>query len=102
MKQLFTDSAACGLRVHCATCRNLAGGRLWRGKLRRGFALPGDETDFACPHGGDWGEPPDPLRDGVRPHGEVRLPAIRRGCCGGGTSPADVQRELLRQSGAIA
>ncbi len=57
MKRRFTESAACLLRAHCPTCRDLEGGRTWRASLRNGFALPGDAVDFPCPHGGGWGKP---------------------------------------------
>jgi len=45
----------CAPRLHCPTCRDLEGGRQWRGSLHRAFKLPNDEVDFECPHGLSWG-----------------------------------------------
>jgi len=50
----FTDTLACRSRKHCGTCRDLVGGRAWRESLGRLLALPGDATDFPCPHGLPW------------------------------------------------
>lgn len=60
---IFTESKACRSEQHCRTCRDLDGGRAWRGKLAAAFALPADAPDFACPHGKGWGHsvpPPVP------------------------------------------
>lgn len=59
MKNLFTESESCLLMVHCPTCRDRKGGAAWRDMLRAAFRLPGDETDFECPHGAKWGRPMD-------------------------------------------
>jgi hypothetical protein len=40
-------------------CRDLEGGRAWRGSLMTWAAVPGDLVDFACPLGRPWGWRPD-------------------------------------------
>lgn len=52
---LFAKSNVCKNKKHCQTCRDKEGGRQWRESLRVAFKLPGDETDFECPHGLPWG-----------------------------------------------
>lgn len=51
----FCETRHCLSRKHCATCRDLEGGRTWRESLRKAFTLPDDATDFPCPHGLPWG-----------------------------------------------
>jgi len=46
----FVDTIHCRSRVHCATCRNLEGGRSWRAGLATAFALPSGVVDFECPN----------------------------------------------------
>ena len=66
MSNLFTDSAACRSRYHCATCRNLEGGRTFRISLGLVKELPSDAPDFSCPHGIEWGAfPKTPKITGV-------------------------------------
>lgn len=49
---LFSESAICKTRAHCATCRSLAGdGRAFRRNMARKFSGMED----ACPHGVPWG-----------------------------------------------
>ena len=57
----------CEGRQHCATCRDLDGGREWRSDLAKAFTLPPDAPDFACPHGFVWGDAPAPLPQPTRP-----------------------------------
>ena len=64
----WTESYACGCRVHCEACRNKEDGWEWRESLRKAFILPDDETDFECPHGIPWG---------AGPQTEVMLEALR-------------------------
>ena len=52
----FTDTIHCMSKSHCNTCRNLEGGREWRKNLMSLFVLPGDNVDFKCPYGKEWGE----------------------------------------------
>ncbi len=57
----FTGSSSCAGRIHCATCRDLEGGRVWREKLTAAFKLPDGEIDFVCPHGVPWNPTSDQL-----------------------------------------
>ncbi len=57
----FCETIHCTTHQHCATCRDLEGGRKWRESLRKGFTLPDDETDFPCPHGVPWNPTPEQL-----------------------------------------
>ena len=51
----WLDSGACRSGRHCQVCRDLDGGRRWRGSLSKVYILPDDAPDFACPCGRDWG-----------------------------------------------
>ena len=73
----WLHSGSCRSRLHCRTCRDLAGGRAWRLMLGRAYTLPTDAPDFACPHGLAWGD----LGGGVRPHNGLSLLAQRLAIC---------------------
>jgi len=53
-KPEFVSSPDCQSRLHCHACRNLEGGRTWRGQLLRRFRLPNNIVDFICPWGVPW------------------------------------------------
>lgn len=99
--KILATSGVCAERLHCATCRDLEGGRSWRKGLGKIFELSG--VDFECPHGVGWGETPEriivpksepPKLDhnqralaameaaGMTPD-TARKEAKRGGCCGG-------------------
>ena len=52
----FIEDFTCVSKVHCQTCRDKTKvGKSFRESLLRVFVLPGDETEFSCPHGRPWG-----------------------------------------------
>jgi hypothetical protein len=53
--KLFVQSSTCTSGAHCRACRDRDGGRTWRERLGRAFALPAGAPDFICPHGRPWG-----------------------------------------------
>ena len=53
-RKKWGSSYHCVSRLHCKTCRYKEGGHAWRESLRKVFELPGDKTDFKCPHGLPW------------------------------------------------
>jgi len=77
----FLESPECRSRAHCRACLS---DPAWRASV-------GAPADGKCPHGVTLSLLPDP----------VELPPIGGGCCGGATSPADVQMEMLRRAGKI-
>ncbi len=66
MKKDFTNNLSCIDHVHCATCRNLEGGRKWRESLTKAFKLPEGKVDFDCPHGVPWNPTEDQLPEPAR------------------------------------
>ena len=90
---------------HCARgrflpteCRDLEGGRAWRGTLMTWAAVPGNAVDFTCPLGRPWGwrpdsaEPSPPSGPGAPavPGGQVGIDSRRR------TPAADLGRRSTR------
>jgi len=75
----FTSSPECRSRAHCLACIS---DPAWRESVG---------APDVCPHGVAPEALPAP----------VTLPPIGGGCCGGATSPADTQAELLRRAGVI-
>ena len=71
--QPFAQTFHCQSRMHCATCRDLEGGRSWRGQLMATYALPGGVVDFVCPHGIQAGDDVAPVKP---------APSARGGCGG--------------------
>lgn len=65
-KPIFVDTIHCLSRKHCDTCRNLEGGRKWRGSIKELFVIPNESVDFQCPYGKEW-------HDGLK---KVEAPAI--------------------------
>jgi len=77
----FLTSPECRSRAHCGDCLT---DPPWRAQM-------GAPADGKCPHGVTLASLPQP----------VCLPPITGGCCGGATTPADIQREMLRRGGKI-
>ena len=65
--------------AHCATCRDLTGGRAWRAELGVAVILPADGPDFTCPLGHLWGYVPTVL-NGSTPNLAAQRLAVCRQC----------------------
>jgi hypothetical protein len=55
MSHKLTDTEACQSGAHCATCRDLHGGRALREQWGQVFTMPAGGVDFECPLGKAWG-----------------------------------------------
>ena len=53
--KIFTENLTCKSVVHCVSCRDKKGGRLFRESLAAVFVRPEGAPDFVCPHGKKWG-----------------------------------------------
>jgi len=54
----WVETGHCRSGVHCRRCRDREGGRAWRERMARAFAV--SSLDWPCPNGKAWGfRPPD-------------------------------------------